>query len=98
MLLSHFTERILAPDRFTDVSLEQTMQMWDQSKSIRENVRRVAEKKNVSELRTWLASLQMIEKENSRVLCVSSLLTNVDWRIVVRPLGLSVITRGTPAQ
>lgn len=61
-------------------------------------MRRVANIKTVTELRTWLASLQLVEKENSRVLCISDQLVNVDWQVVVRPLGLSIITRGTPAQ
>ena len=75
--------------------------MYDRNFSIKENIEREVQRARVSNVKKFLKNMIQLENANERVLLISEPLLAADgwhWRVVVRPLGISILTESSVVQ
>jgi hypothetical protein len=67
--------------------------LFDKNFTIKENLQRAIEHASIINIHRFLQNLIEIEARNSKILCISDpLTTRPTWRVLIRPLGLCIIT------
>ena len=99
MLKQHYLGRILQPGRFSEAAFETLLAsegLYDRNFSIKENITATVKKASVVNVKKFLENLIKLERDNSRIILISEPLESaqgLQWRVVVRPLGVSLLTQ-----